>query len=623
MADAFPTGGYQGRLLRIDLSAGTCLSEAIPPHILKKFIGGTGLGIYLLHAEVPEGTDPFSATNRLIFATGPLTGTLVPGSGTFAVVSKSPLTGFAASAQANGHFGARLKSAGFDAVVIQGTASESVYLQIADGSARLLSADFLKEKGALETDRLLRARHGEKGIDHRISIAGIGPAGEHRVRFSAICGDRGHMASSGGLGAVMGAKGLKAILVQGGGSIPIRPDNIKSFMAAVATWRAEASAAGLGQTVNTKGTLGLFKPYYDKGWVPVKNLTTNLLSSEDLEKLDWSYMRNELYQKVPRSCHACSFNHCHSVRIIKGRYKGLVAEEPEYEILAGFGPNWGITDPGAITMLNRLNDDLGMDAKETSFLFSMLMEAVEKGAITPADLDGVDLRWGDATAAAELLKKVGRREGIGDILAEGVMRVSRKMGRDLDQMAVYVKQGNAPHIHDPRTRWGTLFTQIISNTASQEGMDMTSRANPELGFDKPTANPDGYLAKVQALTGPKRQFEECLVFCYFQACSLKQMVHTLNVLTGADYTVEECLRVGERVVNLLRLFNIREGLTPQDDSYSKRLGQCPTNGPGRGKSLDPSFEEVRSIYYREMGWDERGIPLAETLRKLGLESPAI
>lgn len=152
---------------------------------------------------------------------------------------------------------------------------------------------------------------------------------------------------------------------------------------------------------------------------------------------------------------------------------------------------------------------------------------------------------------------------------------------------------------------------------------MTSRANPELGFDKPTANPDGYLAKVQALTGPKRQFEECLVFCYFQACSLKQMVHTLNVLTGADYTVEECLRVGERVVNLLRLFNIREGLTPQDDSYSKRLGQCPTNGPGRGKSLDPSFEEVRSIYYREMGWDERGIPLAETLRKLGLESPAI
>ncbi len=207
---------------------------------------------------------------------------------------------------------------------------------------------------------------------------------------------------------------------------------------------------------------------------------------------------------------------------------------------------------------------------------------------------------------------------MGNILADGVVRTVKALGKDFHKIGVYVKQGNAPHVHDSRTRWGTLFTQIISNTASQEGVDMTGRGNPELGITKPAADPDRYLAEVQTKTGPKRQFEECLAFCYFQACSLKQMVKTLNVITGSDFSAENCLEIGERVINLLRMYNIREGLSMEDDSYSHRLGQSPTDGPGKGKSLNPTFNEIRQAYYEMMGWDKCGVPTAETLARLKL-----
>lgn len=614
----FPSGGYQCRLLRVNLSQGVIRSEDISADILRSFIGGTGLGIYLLYSGVPAHTEPFAPENKLVFATGPLTGTLVPGSGTYAVISKSPLTGYAAAAQANGFFGARLKAAGYDVLVVEGASITPVYLYVGRNKTELMPAEFMKGKGVFETESKLRGRHGEKGFERCISVAAIGPAGENRVKFAAIGSDDGHMATSGGLGAVMGSKNLKAVVVEGDGPVPIHTDRIGAFKSAVLRWREEAGATGLGKLVHEKGTLGFFKPYHDKGWVPVKNLTTNQLPEKALAQMDWEYMRNDLFEKSPRSCHTCTFNHCHMVRVRKGRFEGLVGEEPEYEILAGYGSNWGVHDPGAVTMFNRLIDDLGMDAKETSFLLSMLMEGVEKELLDKDDLDGIDLGWGNIEAVERLLKKISQREGVGDLLAQGVMRTAAGLGCGLDDIAVYVKQGNAPHLHDLRTRWGTLFTQIISNTASQEGMDMTARANPELGFTEPTRYPDEYLAFVQSKTGPKRQFEECLLFCYFQACSLKHMVDTFNILTGGEFSVEDCLAVGERVINLLRMYNIREGLTMKDDRYSRRLGQSPVDGPGAGKSIDATFEQIRAVYYQAMGWDQNGVPKPVTLNRLGL-----
>ncbi len=614
--EGYPRGGYMGKILRVDLSHKEISEESVAPELLYQYIGGTGLGIRLLYDEVKPGIDPYSPENRIIFATGPLTGTLVPGSGTYAVVSKNTLTGLVGACHSNGFFGARLKYAGFDAVIIQGRSNKPVYLHLNDGKVSIEDASGLVGKGAFATDMLLHKKHGEDGFEDRISVACIGPAGENMVRFACIVSDRGHVASSGGLGAIMGSKNLKAIVAHGNKGVTIDHRQKESFWETVKLWRQEAQNSAMGQTLDKYGSIGFFSSYHSKGWVPVKNLTTNLFPGDNL--FDGKYIREKVYKGIPRSCHGCTFHHCHIVEVTRGPYKGTVGEELEYECLAGFGPNWGINDPGAVTMLSSLNDDLGMDAKEVSFLLSMIMEGHEKGLIQKRDLDGIDLRWGNVEAAAEILKRISRRDGFGDTLAEGVMRVAEKLGGAFPNMAVYIKRGNAPHIHDSRTRWGTLFNQVVSNMGSQEGLDMTARGSADLGIDGPVSEPDENLGEVNAITTALRQLGDCLIFCYYQSCSLKTMVRTLNCLTGADYQVEDALKVGRRVVNLLRMFNRREGMTKEHDSFSPRLGQPPVDGPAKGKTLAPTFEKARDAHYRKMGWDDSGMPTSETLEELGL-----
>jgi aldehyde:ferredoxin oxidoreductase len=269
-------------------------------------------------------------------------------------------------------------------------------------------------------------------------------------------------------------------------------------------------------------------------------------------------------------------------------------------------------------MFNTLNDDLGMDAKELSFLISMMMEGHEKGMIDNEKLGGLDLRWGDAKAAAEMMRRISRREGIGDILAEGVKKSSDKLSGKFPNIAVYVKKGNAPHIHDPRSRWGTLFNQVVSNMGSQEAQDLTARGSSDLEIEKPTAEPDEYLGEVNAKSAWWRQFQECLTYCYYQTATAKTMIKTLNNLTGSDYDMAHALRIGKRIVNLMRMFNIREGMTKEHDSFSPRLGMPPVDGPAKGKSIVPTFNKVLQSYYRAAGWDQEGVPTRELLEELDL-----
>ncbi len=251
------------------------------------------------------------------------------------------------------------------------------------------------------------------------------------------------------------------------------------------------------------------------------------------------------------------------------------------------------------------------------------MECYAKGTISNKDLDGIELSWGNADGIIQILEKIATREGVGNMLAEGVMRVSEQIGKEAPDLAVYVKKGQAPHVHDLRTRWGTLFTQAISNTGSQEGIDLTLNVDPDLGIDEPIPDPDERLPKAQAKTGPRRQFEETLIVCYFLARgqgSLNNIIDTLNVVTGFDLNVGEALRIGHRIINLLRVFNIKHGWALEDDFFSPRLGEMAVDGPQAGKSMAGPFESLRRIYYKEMGWGENtGIPLPQTLKKLGLE----
>jgi aldehyde:ferredoxin oxidoreductase len=415
----------------------------------------------------------------------------------------------------------------------------------------------------------------------------------------------------------MGSKRLKAIVVQGKRGVRISAGK-EEFKRIIHDWIKEAKESSMGKIISTHGSAGLFTPYHSKGWVPVKNLTTNLFPNPEI--FDGAYLREKCFRMMPRSCHACTFRHCHMVEVLEGPFKGFIGEEPEYEIFAGFGPNLGVHDPGTVVKLNHVNDRLGMDAKEMSFTLSLCMECYEKGLLDKGELDGLELRWGDTSAIEKLMMKTANREGIGDHLAEGTMRMAQWVGKEARNMAVYVKKGNSPHIHDPRTRWGTLFTQAISNMGSQEGVDMTLKFSKELGIDEPTSLPNEWVGRAQAKTGPKRQFEESLIFCYYQSPNLSTLVRTLNAVTGFEFTTEECLTLGRRIINLLRVFNIRHGFTPEQDSFSSRLGEPPADGPGKGGTLVPTFEKIKGVYYQEMGWNDRtGFPLPETLRRLGLK----
>ena len=616
MNKQFPMGGYLGKILRVDLSTGKITEEPIDPQLLEQYVGGSGLGVRLLYDETIPGLDPYDARNPIVVATGPLTGTLVPGSGTFSVCARNTLTGFLSTCQSNGFFGARLKQAGYDVLIIQGKSDKLAYLHIQDGQATIEDASKLAGKGTFATDLWLRKKYGEEEIDHRISVAAIGPAGENMVRFACLNSDRGHIAATGGLGALMGSKKLKAIVVHGSQPVPIAPSALEAFLEDVVQWRKEARNTGMGKTVSQHGSIGSFMGYHTNGWVPVKNLTTNIFPGT--EKFTADYIRNKAHKCVPRACYNCTYRHCHAVQVTRGPYKGAVGEEVEYEILAGFGPNWGIYDPGTITVLNTLNDDMGMDAKELTFLVSMLMEGFEKGFISREQLDGIELKWGDAEAAARLIKRIAKREGIGAILAEGVMRSAQKLGGGFPDVAVYLKKGNAPHIHDLRTRWGTIFNQIVSDMGSQEGIDLTARGSADLGIDKPASEPDEYLGQVNAQTEEWRQFQECLIYCYYQTASGKTMIKTLNDLTGSSYDMEQALRIGKRVVNLMRMYNKREGMTRDHEGFTPRLSQPPVDGPGKGKSLAPTFEKVREAYYRTAGWDQSGMPTRALLKELDL-----
>jgi len=615
-----PKGGYVGKILRINLTHGTSAEEKIDPETLRQFIGGVGLGIRMLYNEVSPDITPFDPENRLLFLTGPLTGTTVPGSGMYEVISKSPLTGFACSGQANGHFGARLKRAGYDGLIFEGRSQKLVYLHIHNGVPEIKDASSFLGKTTWETEHLLSEFHEKKGLP--VSVASIGPSGEMGVKFSAIMSDFGHIAATGGVGAVMGSKNLKAVVVQGNSKVPIHEDERRRVIQLTREWTKKAMTTGSGALYSKWGTQILFMPYYKLGWIPVKNLTTNIFP--EAEQFDGQYLREKVYKKVKRTpCHACTYDHCRAIKIEGGPYQSSLLEDPEYEDLAGWGPNVGVGDPKATAILTHVNDGLGMDLKECTFAISLAMECYEKGLITKKDADGIDLSWGNIDGILQLMEKIAKREGFGDLLADGVKLAAERIGKEAPQYAVYVKRGIAPHVHDPRARWGTLFAEAISDTGSIDGIDFTTRTNEDLGINEPTSDPNEKVAVAQAKSGPFRHVEDSIMNCYFFDRSpgiLQIIVDVLNAATGFDYSAEELLKVGDRITNLLRAFNIRDGLVPQDDSLSPRLLEPPHDGPQKGKSFAKTFFQVRKAYYREKGWDEdTGKPLPETLKKLELE----
>ena len=611
--------GYAGKLLRIDLTNEKVLEEKLDEATLRKWVGGTGLGAKYLFDEVPVGVGWTDEENRLILASGPLGGTSISGSGTVSIVTKGALTNGASACQANGLFGAYLRFSGIDAIILQGKAKRWLYLYVHDDKVEFKDASALFGKDNWETNDLVRKELG--ATERGVAVASIGSAGENLVRFAGIFFDKGHVASHNGVGAVMGSKRLKAIVLSRGKGPPVLKD--KERLAIIAGQQFELYKTGV---TFQSGTLnGVISSVMAKdGTVPVKNYSTNVfeITPDKLEKFSAPYIRNH-FEPKPNPCWACRMHHCHKITLTEGPFKGYVGEEPEYECLAAFGPVTGITDAVATVFLANEADRLGIDCNETGWTIGLAMECFEKGLLTTEDTDGLQLTWGNYVAVNELMHKIARREGFGDILADGAMRAAQRIGKEAPSFALHTMKGNTPRGHDHRNNWPRLLDTCVSQMSSDEGYDVLKPQDIGLNLTRLSRPANSAVDTIAYNVGCKGagQFEDCLGTCRFTTLTnLKLLCEAVSAVTGWDFTTLEGMDVGKRIVNLLRCFNMRHGHTADMDAPSPRYGSAPVDGPSKGISIMPQWNELRSKYYEGMGWDkETGKPLPDTLKRYGLE----
>lgn len=606
--------GYAGRVLRVDLSAGTIEFEHTDEQTRRKWVGGSGFGAKVLYEEVPPDVQWADSANRLILATGPLAGTSVMGSGTFGVVTKGPMTNGATTTQANGFLGAYMKFAGFDAVVVQGAAERWQYLYLHDGTAELRDAAHLVGKDTWEMQEAITAELGKKERD--LSVFGVGPAGENLVRYAAIAGDKGHIAGHNGAGAVMGAKKLKAVVAERSGQrLPVFDQQALRKAADVIIESIQTDPAS--NTIYNWGTSQSYASGYAAGWLPVKNYTTNVFP-EYTRFLGENYRQRYELKRAP--CFACRTKHLHIVTITEGPYAGFVGEEPEYELLASWGSLVGQTDIDATIVISNEVDRLGIETNELGWVVAWAMECYEKGLITREDTEGLELTWGNVAAIRALIHRIAYRQGrFANLLAEGVKRASAELGRGTEALAIYTGKGNTPRTHDHRGRWIELVDTVVSNTGTMEIGQPTFPGELGAPAKADPFSPED-TAQIAGKTNGRMLFEDCLGTCRFTTRTpMANLMAAVNAATGWDMTVDEAVAVGRRIANILRVFNLRHGIPASLELPSERYASTPIDGPAAGKSIRPHLPGIIDAFYRQMGWDrESGRPYPETLRSLGL-----
>jgi aldehyde:ferredoxin oxidoreductase len=608
--------GYAGKILRVDLTTGRISSENLDEPTVRKWVGGVGLGAKYLYEEVPPGVEWSDPENRLILTTGPLAGTDVDGSGTINIMAKGPMTNLAGSSQANGFFGAYMKFSGFDGIIIQGKSPSLVYLLLKDGQATLQDARHLAGKDMAETEAAIKEEMGVKKL--MASVFGIGPAGENRVRHACITGDSGHVAGHNGLGAVMGSKNLKAVAAYK--SKPQFTVHNPELLKEKAKAQLEFAKTYGGGGIFNWGTGGGFSRIHGEGSLPVKNYTTNIFPEH--EKMNGHYLRTH-FNLRSRPCYKCAFAHVKEVTVTEGPYTGFVGEEPEYEQLAAWGPQIGNTDLGAVVMLANEVDKLGMDCNEAAWTVGWAMECFQKGVFTTRDTDGLELTWGNVEGVKELLNRIARRQGkFGDLLAEGVMRASQKVGGKAADWAVYTQKGAAPRSHDHRgkTRWFELLDTCVTNTSTIEAT--WGGVQPALVDIEPVKDVFSHeeISTFNAKYNGFRQFDDCVGTCRFAAPAPKLLLECFNAATGSNWTLPDAFTVGRRIINLLRVFNFKHGLKKEMERPSTRYGSVPVDGPAKGVDIMAKWDWMVENYYTRMGWDPmNGKPLPETLKRLDLQ----
>lgn len=615
------TGGYAGEILRIDLSKRKIHQWRADESLLRKFIGGSGLAAKILFDETGPSVDPFDPENLLIFMTGPVTATRVPLSGRYQVVSKSPLTGIYGESDSGGSWGPELKKAGFDGIVISGRASKPVYLWISDGHTELKDADHLWGMDTYETDQAVKDETDENAV-----VSCIGPAGEKLARIAGIINDgkHGRAAARCGLGAVMGSKRLKAIAVRGAGRIEVAdPEALEDSVKELAP-----SIIKNARNMHDYGTSGGMTTIEYLGDLPIRNW---LLGSweEGAEKLSGQTMAKTILSGR-YYCSGCIIGCGREVSFEDERYGRVEGAGPEYETLAMLGANCLVDDLKAVAKANELCNRYGLDTISTGAVIAFAMEAYEYGLISYEEAGEIRLTWGNVDALLSMIEKIGKREeGLGWLLGEGVKRASEKIGGVSAEFAIHVKGLELP-AHDPRAYYSQGLSYATSNRGACHLQSLShiferSVTLPDLGFPEVQERlsldrKDELVTKAQNLMCMFDSLKVCK-FIMFGGVKPSTLVEWLNMVTGWDVTLEEFMRIGERIFNLKRLYNVREGISRKDDVLPPRI---LVHKRGKGGSADslPPLGEMLSRYYRYRGWNELGIPSKEKIKELELEEEA-
>jgi aldehyde:ferredoxin oxidoreductase len=605
-------GGYMGKHLRVDLAARRVAEEQIPEATLRAYIGGSGLGARLLFDETGRDCDPLGPENRLMFLTGPLTGVTIPTSGRHAVVAKSPL-GTWGEADCGGTLGHELKRAGIDGIVFEGRAAEPVYLLIQDGTASLEDARGLWGRDTFETNAELKARHGERTV-----VTCIGQGGERLAAIAGIMNDGSHgrAAARGGLGAVMGSKNLKAIAVFGSRRVPVAADDKLRPLVKQMTLRIKERTESLRNFGTPGGVMGAAAI----GDMPVRNWRQGSWRV-GIEKLSGEAMA-ETILTGRYFCKACTIGCGREIEVTDGPYAGVKGAGPEYETLSGLGSLCLVDDLKGVSKANELCNRYGIDTISTGSVIAFAMEAYERGLLSPSDADGLDLSWGNVETVIALVDKIGRREGIGDLLANGVRFVARQLGGDAWKMALEVK-GLELAFHDPRalSSLAAAYATYSRGACHRSYSHYLERNTlPELGFPKPLDRhaPDrkGEAAAVMQDYGG---LYNSLKLCQFiiRGVQVQEVVDCVNHVTGWDMDIPELMRSGERASNLKRLYNVRLGMSRKDDTLPYRI-VCEALPDGGAANFLPNLDAMLDEYYAYRGWTPEGLPTRARLEALGL-----
>ena len=575
--------GYQNKVLRIDLSGKTYKAEPLNNDWAKKYLGSKGLAIKYLYEELSPKTEALSEDNKMVLMTGPFTGTIIPCASKLAVAAKSPSTGTICDSSIGGRGGLMIKYAGYDAVIIEGKLAKPGYILINDDKVEFKDASHIWGKGSHETEAILSEEYG-----HSASVLSIGPAGENLVGFSCINSDYYRQAGRGGMGAVMGSKNIKAIVIKGSGGVKI-PD-IKNATKRIMEIIKDDCLQEDNTFIYDAGTTAFLEACSDGGILPKRNF-------QDATDEEWTKYNGDVLlesRRGKKGCGSCALGCGNFLNIGK-----VAVEGPEYESIAAAGPLAGISDPEMIARANEICDDLGLDTISSGDIISWAMEMTEKG------IHDFGIKFGDYEKYHEYLGLMARREGVGADLALGLKEVSAKYGGE--DFAMHVKGLEYP-MYEPRGSWGMSLSYAVSDRGA---CHMRAYAPNEEVFAAsiPPYTPEGKgqlvfdMAVFNAI-----KFSLC-VCDFWGTISFEIMAELMTLVTGETWTEKDMTDIGERVINIARAFNQREGFDRKDDTIPKRLvNEALKSGPAAGQKIpQEAFEDMLDQYYEILGWDANGM----------------